>query len=274
VQPGAVQRNAVQRNYGDTARFYAERWADQLAGQARELVGGLSLAGARAVLDLGCGPGRLLPHLAEQAPAAHVVGADITEAMLALAPQSFARVVGDAQALPFRGAAFDAVVMSFVLPHLAEPFVGLSELHRVVRPGGVVGLLTWGAATPPAAYDAWLDCVEAAGAPPDPRPMMHTTLDTTDQDAMRTAVGSAGFAEVRVRLRPFRWQPSLPEFLEHSLSIGVAARRVALLPCDARRACIAAARERLAALSDDDFLREATVLHTTGWRPTGAPCSS
>lgn len=45
-------------------------------------------------------------------------------------------VLGDARALPCRTAAFDAVVCSEVLEHVAEPCVVLAEVHRVLKPGG------------------------------------------------------------------------------------------------------------------------------------------
>jgi SAM-dependent methyltransferase len=45
-------------------------------------------------------------------------------------------VLGDARALPCRTAAFDAVVCSEVLEHIAEPCVVLAEVHRVLRPRG------------------------------------------------------------------------------------------------------------------------------------------
>jgi SAM-dependent methyltransferase len=149
--------------------------------------------------------------------------------MLAFAPREYGRVVADARALPFRDASFDVVLMAFVLFHLAEPEVAIAEVRRVLRPRGTAGLLTWGTQPTHPAYDVWMACVERAAPPPDPRPMVHTVVDTTDPQAMRAALTEAGFT-VEVTVQPFRWRPTAEQFLAHSLGIGAAARRVALLP--------------------------------------------
>jgi ubiquinone/menaquinone biosynthesis C-methylase UbiE len=113
-------------------------------GLARWLLEELPLAETRRVLDLGCGVGALLPHLDRVAPRARIVGLDRTEAMVALGPRDFPLLVGDAAELPFAAGSFDAVVMAFMLFHLPRPTAGLAEAWRVLRPGGSVGLLTWG----------------------------------------------------------------------------------------------------------------------------------
>jgi ubiquinone/menaquinone biosynthesis C-methylase UbiE len=113
-------------------------------GLARWLLEELPLAETRRVLDLGCGVGALLPHLDRVAPRALIVGLDRTEAMVALGPRDFPLLVGDAAELPFADGSFDAVVMAFMLFHLPRPTAGLAEAWRVLRPGGSVGLLTWG----------------------------------------------------------------------------------------------------------------------------------
>jgi len=48
-----------------------------------------------------------------------------------------ADVLGDAHRLPFRSASFDHVVTNAVLEHVANPFVAVREIARVLRPGGV-----------------------------------------------------------------------------------------------------------------------------------------
>ena len=51
---------------------------------------------------------------------------------------------GDASALPFRPASFDAVVAAFVINHMADPVPVLREARRVLRPGGVLLASTFG----------------------------------------------------------------------------------------------------------------------------------
>jgi len=93
------------------------------------------------VLDLGCGPGALAVPLAEQGRA--VVAFDLAPAMVAEARRLVgpdnprcAFVVGDATALPFDDASFDAVVTTGVLEYVANLELALSEIVRVLRPGG------------------------------------------------------------------------------------------------------------------------------------------
>ncbi|MDE2441235.1 MAG: methyltransferase domain-containing protein [Betaproteobacteria bacterium] len=92
------------------------------------------------VLLAGVGTGLDLPHLPKEH---HYVGLDLTLAMLSRSlPRSsniaFAPVQGDAQRLPFADAAFDSAVLHLILAVVPEPARCLTEIARVVRPGGRV----------------------------------------------------------------------------------------------------------------------------------------
>ena len=92
------------------------------------------------VVDLGCGPGLLLGHLAGAAE--RVIGVDNSSRMLDAAAKllpdgpEFSLRIGDLEHLPLRDGEADAAIMSMVLHHLAAPQDGIAEMGRVVRPGG------------------------------------------------------------------------------------------------------------------------------------------
>lgn len=96
------------------------------------------LAGTGDVLDVGTGEGQVA-RLAATVGARRVVGVDPTWAQLTVArdrggPVSYGRA--DAAALPFREAAFDAVVACLVFEHIDLVDEAISEVGRVLRPGG------------------------------------------------------------------------------------------------------------------------------------------
>jgi len=100
-----------------------------------------------AILDVGCGTGDLSLAFADLGP---VVGGDFCHPMLCIGRDKAARsrrsfpvslVEGDALALPFPDGSFDVVVSAFVLRNLADIQKGLREMRRVLRPGGVLGIL-------------------------------------------------------------------------------------------------------------------------------------
>jgi SAM-dependent methyltransferase len=88
------------------------------------------------VLDLGCGTGRLTQVLAQRGS---TIGLDASRAMLVEAQQEnlLALAQGDAFALPFADASFDAVVALRVVFHFANLEALLRQIARVVAPRGV-----------------------------------------------------------------------------------------------------------------------------------------
>ena len=96
------------------------------------------LAGATRVLDVGTGEGQLARE-ATRAGAATVVGVDPSWGQLAEARQRAGGPVfvrGEAVALPFPAAAFDAVLACLVFEHIEGMDAAIAEVGRVLAPGG------------------------------------------------------------------------------------------------------------------------------------------
>ncbi|MBI3979135.1 MAG: class I SAM-dependent methyltransferase [Chloroflexi bacterium] len=100
------------------------------------------------LLDAGCGPGTITLGLASAVAPGEVVGLDLEPSQIEAAQrlatgQQISNVrfeVGDAYALPFPDASFDAVFANGLLGHLRDPLAALKEMRRVLRPGGIVGV--------------------------------------------------------------------------------------------------------------------------------------
>ncbi|MFG2388957.1 class I SAM-dependent methyltransferase [Streptomyces lavendulae] len=109
-------------------------------------VGELGVGPGDRVLDAGCGTGRALtPLRAAVGPAGTVLGVDLTERMLAAAREAGRDADGtlllaDVALLPLRDGSLDAVFAAGLIAHLPDPAANLSELARVVRPGGRLAL--------------------------------------------------------------------------------------------------------------------------------------
>ena len=103
---------------------------------------------SRRVLDLATGTGDLAIAIAEALPEAQVTGVDPSARMLAVFREKLGTLAdrielleGDAQALPFADARFDATTIAFGIRNVPDRARALAEMARVTRPGGRVAVL-------------------------------------------------------------------------------------------------------------------------------------
>jgi demethylmenaquinone methyltransferase / 2-methoxy-6-polyprenyl-1,4-benzoquinol methylase len=140
----------------------------------RALVSTIAPAPGDRILDVATGTGMVAAELLARADCS-VVGIDQSSEMLAAARARFATaestvepaaepaadrprvelMEGEAEALPFADASFDALTFTYLLRYVDDPAATMRELARVVRAGGRVASLEFGVPPWPPAYAAW-----------------------------------------------------------------------------------------------------------------------
>ena len=113
----------------------------------------LPLAAGDAVLDLCCGAGAsAIPAARAVGPTGHVLGVDVAGPLLEMARAKATREglaniefrQGDATRTGLTGGSFDAVVCVFGVFFAADMAAFVADMWRLVRPGGVLAITTWG----------------------------------------------------------------------------------------------------------------------------------
>ncbi|MDP3833503.1 MAG: methyltransferase domain-containing protein [Hydrogenophaga sp.] len=148
-----LQRRVQRYGWDLAADDYETLWQAQLAPAQALLLQQVALAPGEQVLDLACGTGLVsLPAADRVGARGHVLGADLSQRMVDAARQralvhpqpnaSFVRM--DAEQLDLADGGFDVALCAFGLMYLPEPEQAVSEMARVLRPGGRIGLAVWG----------------------------------------------------------------------------------------------------------------------------------
>jgi trans-aconitate methyltransferase len=124
---------------------YMGRWSRLVASPFADWIGAPKAA---AWLDVGCGTGVLASVLLARCAPSRVVGIDSSAAFLQFAEAQVvdARALfmhGDAQAIPGESDSFDVAVSGLVLNFVADKDAMVSEMVRVVKPGGTVAAYVW-----------------------------------------------------------------------------------------------------------------------------------
>jgi ubiquinone/menaquinone biosynthesis C-methylase UbiE len=143
VDEGATA--ATRARYDRLARFYdlMERGAERRLSPYRTVL--WQRVQGQRVLEVGVGTGK---NMAYYPPGLTVTAVDLSSRMLEKA-RARARREGvtvdlreaDAQALPFTSASFDTVAAACLFCSVPDPVPGLSEMRRVLKPGGQLILL-------------------------------------------------------------------------------------------------------------------------------------
>jgi ubiquinone/menaquinone biosynthesis C-methylase UbiE len=213
------------------AREAAERYQHILTPAilgpfARALVDTATLRAHESVVDVGCGTGAAARYAAERVGSAgQVTGIDVNTGMLEVA-QSLPPVAGapiawreaSATRLPLDDQSVDVVLCAQTLQFLAEKQASLSEMRRVVKPGGRIAVSLWCPIADNPYFDTLVSTIArqigaktAAG--------LGAAFAFSDADEIRHLFEAAGFGSIEMTVTQLDLPlPPLAEFVPRHIS--------------------------------------------------------
>lgn len=179
-------------------RSHSRRTAENSAGYLLDM-----LRPGQTLLDVGCGPGTITLDLADRVAPGRVIGID-REASVILHAEELRQgrgtanatfLTGDVYCMEFADASFDVAHAHQLLQHLTDPIAALKELHRVLRPEGIVavrdgdyGAFAWAPDDP--LLDRWREVYRQI--------TKHNGAESNAGRYLPGWVRAAGFCDVRV----------------------------------------------------------------------------
>jgi demethylmenaquinone methyltransferase / 2-methoxy-6-polyprenyl-1,4-benzoquinol methylase len=213
ARTGTLEEGQVRAMFDRIARVYDLMNSVMTAGlhhRWRERAADLAAVGpGDRALDVASGPGDLAVELARRVgPGGSVVGSDFSEAMLERAREKSSAVTwewANALDLPYPDDGFDAATVGFGARNFSDLDRGLSELARVVRPGGRVVILEITAPQrPPLStfFSIWFDRVVPAlgrlAGDPDAYAYLPSSVKRfPGPEALAARMAGAGLTDVR-----------------------------------------------------------------------------
>lgn len=241
-------------------------------------------AGARRLIDVGCGTGTMAVDAVRRWPDVELDAVDASAGMLEIAKREAERLPATdrrrlrhrqalADALPFDDGAFDLALSAFVLQLVPSRYRALREIRRVLRPGARVAYVTWlrgGERFRP--DDAYDEARQAVGL--EPRWDDEDDADD-DADPGNDDVPSPEAAVAQLRRAGFAGATARASMLVHPFTpdgyLGFLARfddedEFSSLPGDQRTALEHHVLERLRALPAESLVMRLPIVYATGIR--------
>ncbi len=221
-------------------------------------------------LDIGCGTGIFTELISDTCAPASVIAIDPSESQIGLArtrvtPMKTEFRIADAQHLPFPDKSFDIVASALVVNFISKKADAMSQMRRVVRPGGLVAACVWNFAAELSPSGPLRRAMRRIGieAPPIPG------TDTSRPAVLADLLQEAGLKEldtesieVTVSFRDFDdfWHSQTPHYAPTTSIIAAMSLRDRLRLMEAVRDCLQPLW--------DGVGYSATAIAIKGYRPT------
>lgn len=243
--------NAAELYERYAVRYFIGPWAPGLVEMA-------ALQPGERVLDLACGTGVVARLAASRVgPTGRITGLDLNAGMLAVARSrplpsggSINWVQGSAMATGLPTASFDVVLCQQGIQFFPDRMAVLSEVHRVLVPGGRVLLSVWKSAGP---YNAAVGDALERYAGVQTAATYRASRMVPDAAELKRLLAEAGFRSVEVHSRSMKVRlPSLKTFVLDHLSANPVAAEVAALSAEQRAALAGQVESALAAYAEGE----------------------
>jgi ubiquinone/menaquinone biosynthesis C-methylase UbiE len=225
-----------------------QKWNHKFAIQTRAatdlVVRGAEVAHGMTVLDLASGTGEPALSLAKAVgPQGRVVATDLVPEMLEFAKENAAaqRIsnidfrLADAEQLPFPDREFDRVTCRFGIMFFPDIAKAMSEIRRVLKPGGRVCFAVFGSFDENPMFQVSLGPFLKRVKMPPPPPDAPHIFRFADETKLANAISSAGFRDVSTRKErvTFSWPGPAEESWEATRELAAPFKRlIAAIPPD------------------------------------------
>ena len=212
------------------------KWHPKLvlvSAEAKEaLVQAVQAEPGMQVLDIASGTGEPALTLAEVVgPEGHVTATDLGQSMIAVAKENAEKagltnmtfLQADAHELPFSDQSFDRVTCRFGVMFFADLPQALSEIYRVLKPGGRVAFTAWGPLEQNPYFATFLTPFLKRVEVPPPLPGAPQPFRFAESGTLTAELQKAGFQLVQEEIRTISWDwPGPPEEVwEHVRDVAV-----------------------------------------------------